>query len=888
MPSCFVKGCKSLWKKKGEDVRMHIFPRDMNRIKTWLLILKVNEKEVEDLTTRIFSDRQGAYRICSKHFTSQSYEKRGLYLHLTKEAVPSLNLEEEQFSTHNYAKRMRTEETEWGTSSWLPSTHHTITPSRGSIQVDHSSSLSKSFVHTHGAEERSSEFTVLTEMESESIQFLGNEIEVVYESAAATTSLAPEILLTKRISKKKPVKNTRSIGISAYAHIEHINKSTQSDKRRGVEDKKCGANRRPTHRSVAIQCSLMKSPLCEKSVEEITIQESPEHSSAGGLSPRDDTSVESFSPMDQSELNNMKYKRQPVVSGVNLISPGLSSFNYNAVKDPVLEIESIGKIHTIFDQQTKMNESYRPIEQEEARYQKVRFGNEATEMNPRNLDMSLIYMPPAKNNGNHIEENKFIVFESCMDQLLFSAACQCSTKCNGKINKIKRYRIGSAITVSAKCTNGHAFYLWRSQPLINHIPVGNILISAAILCSGLHFMKIDSFFRFLGVFSIRNTTHYANQMTFLFPTINYHWQMERSKILESVKSEPVILAGDGQFDSLGHNRKYCTYSLMEYNSKKIVDFQTLQLQPEFSAMTLEEKAFQIALNRLRTERVEIQVLCTDIHAGIRTLLQQSYCDIWHEYNVWHLAKAIGNKLMIASKKSSCRDLAKWVLPAKSHLWWSASTCDQSPQLLQEKWSSIIYHTTNTHEWEEGQMYRNCFHLDFNFEEKIKHDWLVNGSVAHSKLNDIVLHSRLLKDLKHLSHFCNTGELEVFHNTALKYHCKENHYFNELVASKQLAILDHNFNVYRMQTLCKRLTNNQQAGDSQRNHHRDSNTNKELLAEKIYKPTNQDFAKVILEDVLDLVAGKKRFPSRKQEIPPIIPPVPCPVKEDLSHKICFSL
>lgn len=74
MPSCFVEHCKSSWKPNDSYNIMHSFPRDRNMIKEWLGCIPNQSLNLDQTVEKIFASKQGKYRICSKHFSVDSYE----------------------------------------------------------------------------------------------------------------------------------------------------------------------------------------------------------------------------------------------------------------------------------------------------------------------------------------------------------------------------------------------------------------------------------------------------------------------------------------------------------------------------------------------------------------------------------------------------------------------------------------------------------------------------------------------------------------------------------------------------------------------------------------------------------------------------------------------
>ena len=76
-----------------------------------------------------------------------------------------------------------------------------------------------------------------------------------------------------------------------------------------------------------------------------------------------------------------------------------------------------------------------------------------------------------------VNERKFIVFESMLDQLFISCK-ECGSLC-----EIQKTRTGSMVTIKTVCCNNHIFK-WKSQPELHKKPAGNILIPSAIVFTG--------------------------------------------------------------------------------------------------------------------------------------------------------------------------------------------------------------------------------------------------------------------------------------------------------------------------------------------------------------------------------------------------------------------
>ncbi|XP_053563406.1 uncharacterized protein LOC128653884 [Bombina bombina] len=71
----------------------------------------------------------------------------------------------------------------------------------------------------------------------------------------------------------------------------------------------------------------------------------------------------------------------------------------------------------------------------------------------------------AENSERFGTERKFIVYESCLDQLIGNIKCNYQGHCNGNILKFKKEVSGTLLTVRGECEHGHFTILWNSEPI---------------------------------------------------------------------------------------------------------------------------------------------------------------------------------------------------------------------------------------------------------------------------------------------------------------------------------------------------------------------------------------------------------------------------------------
>ena len=174
------------------------------------------------------------------------------------------------------------------------------------------------------------------------------------------------------------------------------------------------------------------------------------------------------------------------------------------------------------------------------------------------------------------KEPKFIVFYTRL-LAIFSMFC---FSCKAEGPEISMKKNGTMVTVSQCCRNcGPNAFVWRSQPFVlGRYPVGNILLSFAILMAGASLSKILLVLKHMGMSTYSARTYFVHQSKFLFPAILTYWEQYRSQLVEEIKKQGrAIWCGDGRFDSIGHSAKYGAYTMFCCAVAKIVHFELVQV-----------------------------------------------------------------------------------------------------------------------------------------------------------------------------------------------------------------------------------------------------------------------------------------------------------------------
>ncbi|XP_044141617.1 uncharacterized protein LOC122931608 [Bufo gargarizans] len=480
-----------------------------------------------------------------------------------------------------------------------------------------------------------------------------------------------------------------------------------------------------------------------------------------------------------------------------------------------------------------------------------------------------------------VKDTKLIVNESCLDVLLRQVKCQ-YVDCNLTVFSISKQRKGSAVIIRGSCRSGHSSLLWHTQPKIGRFWSGNVLLAASILCSGLNFQKVHELFGIFGLSTFSETTYYRYQTKFLFPAIDIAWKQEKQKIHEDLNGLPICLAGDGQCDSPGHSAKYCTYTVMDLYTEKIIDFEVVHRSQCSSSVAMEKFGFQTVMERVKNNGFDICVFVSDRHVSIQKLMREVYTDIDHQFDIWHYAKSIKKRLIKASNGRAGKDLKPWIEKIVNHFWWCVKTCDHNAFFFRERWNSVLHHVANRHEWEDGEHYNKCAHQELRPEDTSVL-WLRKESTAYQKLEEIIKSEQMNSDVPHLIRNCHTGPLEAFHSLVLKYRTKRIHFgIDGMETRTKLAILAHNNNIGRSQAVVHFPTSVSEPIGSRRTKLILPKGKKRWMVKNVYEAMSVEHVTPILVDCLKLAVGDitAEWKSRTPDLPPNIANVERPNKEDI--------
>ncbi|XP_070203010.1 uncharacterized protein [Littorina saxatilis] len=402
-------------------------------------------------------------------------------------------------------------------------------------------------------------------------------------------------------------------------------------------------------------------------------------------------------------------------------------------------------------------------------------------------------------------------------QLALTSITTCiadSDKC-GKPVTLEHSFVGSALYVKWVCDSGHVSNTWCSQPILNRrLHSGDFRLAMAIVTSGNNFGKIEMLGKHLNLKMLSRTSFFQIQGHYIVPTIDDFWKDHQTRVLDSIRNKEIVVLGDGRNDSPGYCAQYCTYTLMDSETKKILTIKTVdKRETDGKSPRMETEGFRRAMSDLLQKGINVKEVVTDAHTQALELFSSKCCytiktqsndtvayisegtypALSHSHDIWHAAKNLSKKLTKLGSLRKHAALQKWTKDIVNHFWFTCRTATDHRQFV-ELLRGVLHHITGDHEWALGC----CQHGELSDSDRNK-PWLDarEDSDTIKELANILLHPRLLSKVKHYLNFRSTADLEVFHQHILMYCAKRYAYTPPVYRIRNvLAALDHNFHLGR--------------------------------------------------------------------------------------------
>ncbi|XP_020786323.2 uncharacterized protein LOC110165467 [Boleophthalmus pectinirostris] len=361
--------------------------------------------------------------------------------------------------------------------------------------------------------------------------------------------------------------------------------------------------------------------------------------------------------------------------------------------------------------------------------------------------------------------------------------------------KVSVRRRCTAVIAEWICPNGHTVWNWSSQRYFKcGMLAGDFMLGVNVLLSGSSFRKVALLFKFMNMGMIDPTTFHKIQDDFCVDNITNFWKKDTEGIINELKEkDSVVLLGDGRMDSPGFCAQYCTYTMMDNETKKIVYMHSSdKRETQRNSVTVEKHCFLKCMKEIMKD-LTVKEVCTDAHSQISSLFKSGeYKDkgIKHSLDVWHGAKTLSKKILAAGRQKDCSLLLTWNRDITNHFWFCCKTAETYEHFM-DLWTGLLHHVTGVHQWCFG----SCDH-DLLESERNK-PLIPKDSVAHQRLRDLMLDLRWLNTVTKFLSFRSTAELESFHNHVSMYAGKRFAFSKKVYEARvHLASLDYNNHLNR--------------------------------------------------------------------------------------------
>ncbi|XP_055085196.1 uncharacterized protein LOC117388953 isoform X2 [Periophthalmus magnuspinnatus] len=353
------------------------------------------------------------------------------------------------------------------------------------------------------------------------------------------------------------------------------------------------------------------------------------------------------------------------------------------------------------------------------------------------------------------EDTKYIVFEKNLRQL-FEQCPVCNCEC-----AVQRQRCGTFVSFTQHCPECMYSRTWQNQPVTRSTPVGDLQLSAAVYFSGGSFQKMQRICKGMNLQIHQSDTFKKHSRMFLEPAICHNWSLHQERVFEELREHRELpVAGDMRVQ--GPSAKLGSYTMMDLESKKILDIQLVQSKKVGDKNLMERRGLKRSLDQLEANNLRVDYIITDRHAKVQKYLQSR--QITQYYDVSRLERDLSKKLDALSEKKGFEVVKKWSPALKHHMYW-ATASSASGQEKVAKWTSQINHIQNIHKHEDP-MFPQCTHPDIKTTNPDK--WFKPGSKPLREVEKLLLDERVLRDIPKLCSEHQASSLDVFHKLSLQF------------------------------------------------------------------------------------------------------------------------
>ncbi|KAL1457360.1 hypothetical protein MTO96_027682 [Rhipicephalus appendiculatus] len=311
-------------------------------------------------------------------------------------------------------------------------------------------------------------------------------------------------------------------------------------------------------------------------------------------------------------------------------------------------------------------------------------------------------------------ERKFIIFESCLRQLLLKSCPMCGRPWSSSLTTV-----GTMLSVKSCCDHCANEAAWQSQPFAGAKPAENGLLAAALLFTGCSVAKTLRFLKAMNVQGISRHTYFRYQTCYLVPA---HYKEQQAGLVSSVAGVEVDLTGNARCDSPGHSAKYGTYVVLGAQMQRVRHCESVHVResaavPHSNAM--KKEGLVRSLHKLEDLGVKVRSVTTERHPAVRSYFRKERPDCQHYFDSWRVAKGFQKKLVAASKARNSV-IRLWIRSIVKHLYFVAAAGEGDWNLMVSMWRSLLNHICNKHTNHEGP-FTDCLH-----EPLVGKAWMTRG------------------------------------------------------------------------------------------------------------------------------------------------------------------
>ena len=128
-------------------------------------------------------------------------------------------------------------------------------------------------------------------------------------------------------------------------------------------------------------------------------------------------------------------------------------------------------------------------------------------------------------------------------------------KCSGERKVIRHGVNGGVLSVSYRCSVGHAG-VWYSSSVLTEkrgqkVFVTSVLLSSAVLLTGNNFDKVELMAKMLRLALVSISTFNRIQTFHAVPAVKELWEKMKEQIWQTFQDKDLVLCGDARMDSPG-------------------------------------------------------------------------------------------------------------------------------------------------------------------------------------------------------------------------------------------------------------------------------------------------------------------------------------------------